>query len=130
MPQIERFEDIRSWQKGRELCRLVYTATGDGAFARDYGLRDQMRRAAVSILSNIAEGFESQNNKTFTRYLYIARGSAAEVRSQAYIALDQGYITEDTFNRLYSLSKDVARLLTRFIRYLEQHVGFRPPPSD
>jgi four helix bundle protein len=94
MPQIERFEEIHSWQKGRELCKLVYNVTRQTAFARDYGLRDQMRRAAVSIMSNIAEGFESQNNRTFTRHLYIARGSDAEVRAQAYVALDQEYITK------------------------------------
>lgn len=88
--KIEKFEDILGWQSGREICNLVYRLTQTGSFSRDYGLRDQMRRAAVSIISNIAEGYESQNNRTFVRYLFIAKGSAAEVRAQAYIALDQG----------------------------------------
>jgi len=121
MPSIERFEDIQSWQKGRELCRLVYAMSREGAFGRDYGLQDQMRRAGVSIISNIAEGFESQNNRGFVRYLYITRASAAELRAQAYVALDQGYITQEQFTQLYELCRDVARLLTRFIAYLERH---------
>lgn len=121
MPTIERFEDIESWQKGRELCKLVYDLTQQGAFSRDYGLKDQMRRAAVSIISNIAEGYEGQNNRVFIRHLYIARGSAGEVRSQAYIALDQGYISQQTFAQIYALTKDIARLITRFIQYLEKN---------
>jgi four helix bundle protein len=126
MPNIERFEDIQSWQKGRELCKLVYDISRRSGFARDYGLRDQMRRASVSILSNIAEGFENQNNRTFTRYLYIARASAAEVRSQAYVALDQTYITDLEFATIQDLCTDIARLLTRFIAYLEAHFDSRP----
>jgi four helix bundle protein len=129
MPQIERFEEIHSWQKGRELCRLVYSITRQSVFARDYGLRDQIRRAAVSIMSNIAEGFESQNNRTFVRHLYIARGSAAEVRAQVYVAPDQEYITKEEFGRLYELTKDIARLLTRFITYLEEHPDSKPSSS-
>ena len=121
MPKIEKFEDIKSWQKGRELCRLIYGVTRQTTFRRDYGLCDQIRRAAVSIPSNIAEGFESQNNKTFVRYLYIARASSAEVRSQAYIALDQGYIAQETFDEIYRLCRDIARLLTRFIGYLQRN---------
>ena len=127
MPQIERFEEIHSWQKGRELCKLIYSVTREAAFGRDYGLRDQIRRAEVSIMSNVAEGFETQNNRTFIRHLYIARGSAAEVRVQAYVALDQGYITREEFDQVYNLSKDIARLLTRFITYLEHHPDSKPP---
>ena len=123
MPTIERFEDIQAWQKGRELCKLVYGLTQQGAFSRDFGLKDQMRRAAVSIISNIAEGYEGQNNRIFIRYLYIARGSAGEVRSQAYIVLDQGYISQQAFDDLYALTKDIARLLTRLIQYLEKNTN-------
>jgi four helix bundle protein len=121
MPTIERFEDIKSWQKGRKLCKLVYDVTRQAPFGRDYGLRDQIRRAAVSIPSNIAEGFESQNNRTFIRYLYIARASSAEVRSQAYVALDQGYLPESKFDEIYELCRDIARLVTRFINYLQKN---------
>ena len=121
MATIERFEDIQAWQKGRELCKLIYSATNSSPFQSDYGLCNQIRRASVSIVPNIAEGFEGQNNKTFTRYLYIARASSGEVRSQAYVVLDQNYITQDTFDEVYTLCKDIARLLTSFITYLEHH---------
>ena len=122
MATIECFEEIQSWQKGRELCRVVYQLTGEGAFSRDFGLRDQMRRAAVSVISNIAEGFESQNNRTFVRYLFIAKGSAGEVRAQAYIALNQSYITQAQFNELTALAVETSRLIANFIAYLEQHL--------
>jgi four helix bundle protein len=118
---IERFEDIRSWQKGRELCGLVYQVTGKGAFSRDYSLREQMRRAAVSIVSNIAEGFESQNNRNFVRYLYMAKGSAGEVRAQCYVALDQQYINQETFDQLHRLTTETSRMIAAFIAYLSTH---------
>ncbi|HOS79726.1 MAG TPA: four helix bundle protein [Anaerolineae bacterium] len=126
MARIEHFEEILGWQKGRELCRMVYTLTGVGTFSRDFGLRDQMRRAAVSVISNIAEGFESQSNRTFTRYLYIAKGSAGEVRAQAYIALDEGYITQQQFDQIYALSEETGRLIGGFIVYLQQHLDESP----
>ena len=91
MAKIERFEDVESWKKGRELCQMVYRFTNQDAFSRDFALRDQIRRASISVISNIAEGFESQNDRTFIRYLYIAKASCGEVRAQAYIALDQNY---------------------------------------
>ncbi|MBN2389259.1 MAG: four helix bundle protein [Anaerolineae bacterium] len=119
--KIEKFEDILGWQSGREVCRLVYQLTKIGSFSRDYGLRDQMRRAAVSIISNIAEGYESQNNRTFIRYLFIAKGSAAEARAQAYVALDQGYITQENFDTLYQLTDQTSRRIRGLITYLEQH---------
>ena len=121
MAKIERFEEIQAWQKGRELCELVYQATNKGAFSHDYGLRDQIRRAVVSIVSNIAEGFESQNNRTFVRYLYIAKASSGEVRAQAYVALDQGYISQAEFDTLYALASETSRLIFGFTTYLEQH---------
>lgn len=121
MAKIQRFEEIQGWQTGHELCKLVYQATNKGAFSRDYGLRDQIRRAAVSIVSNIAEGFESQNNRTFVRYLYIAKASAGEVRAQAYVALDQGYISQAEFDTLYASASETGRLIFGFIAYLEQH---------
>ncbi len=123
MTKIERFEDIKGWQKGRELCRMVYGATKKGAFSRDFGLRDQIQRAAISIISNIAEGYESQNNRTFIRYLYIARASSGEVRSQAYIALDQNYISQEEFNTIYATATETSRIIAGFITYLEQHTN-------
>lgn len=122
MAKIERFEEIKAWQKGRELCQMVYALTGQEAFRRDWGLRDQLRRAAVSVVANIAEGFESQNNRSFVRYLYITKGSAGEVRAQAYVALDQGYISQPEFDALYALITEVGRLIAGFITYLNQHL--------
>ena len=101
----------------------MYEVTKEAPFSRDYGLRDQIRRAAVSVISNIAEGFESQSDRTFIRYLYIAKGSSGEVRAQAYIALDQAYITQETFGRIYTLASETSRLIAGFIAYLAQ----RPP---
>lgn len=121
MAVFEKFEDIKSWQRGRELCRLVYSATKKGAFSRDFGLRDQMRRAAVSVISNIAEGFESQNNRTFIRYLYIAKASCGEVRAQSYIALDQDYISQEEFNAIYALASETSRLIAGLVAYLKDH---------
>jgi four helix bundle protein len=118
--RITRFEDIDAWKKGRELSREVYTITRAGEFARDFGLRDQIRRAAVSVMSNIAEGYERDGNAGFRQYLYVAKGSAGEVRSQLYVALDAGYIDEPTFNRLTGLALDATRLIRGFIRYLDQ----------
>ncbi len=120
MVRIERFEDVESWKKGRELCKMVYRMTNAEGFKRDYGLRDQIRRASVSVISNIAEGFESQNDRTFIRYLYIAKGSSGEVRAQAYVALDQGYISEEEFKLLYTLATQISRLISGFIKYLEK----------
>ena len=120
MGAIQRFEDIESWKKGRELTRRVYAQSEVGRFARDFGLRDQIRRSSVSIMSNIAEGFERDGNKEFRQYLYIAKGSAGEFRSLLYVALDAGYIDEPEFNELTSLALDAIRLLDGFIRYLDR----------
>lgn len=126
MANIEKFEDILGWQSGREVCKLVYQLTRTSPFSRDFGLRDQMQRAAVSIMSNIAEGFESQNNRSFIRYLFIAKGSAAEVRAQAYIALDQNYITRQDFDTLYALTDQTSRRIRGFINYLQQNPDGTP----
>ncbi|HET6575896.1 MAG TPA: four helix bundle protein [Fimbriiglobus sp.] len=120
MSRITRFEDIDAWKKARELSREVYTITRVGEFARDFGLRDQIRRAAVSVMSNIAEGYERDGNSELRQFLYVAKGSAGEVRSQLYVALDAGHIDEPTFNRLTGLALDTTRLIRGFIRYLDQ----------
>ena len=92
MATFKRFEDIESWKIARTLTNRVYEVSRQGEFARDFGLRDQIRRAAVSIMSNIAEGYDRSGTGEFIQFLATAKGSAAEVRCQLYIALDQGYI--------------------------------------
>jgi len=120
MSAIQRFEDIESWKKGRELTRRVYVHSDTGKFARDFGLRDQMRRASVSVMSNIAEGFERDGNKEFRQYLYVAKGSAGEFRSLLYVALDAGYFDQAVFDELTAMALDAIRLLDGFIRYLDR----------
>jgi four helix bundle protein len=95
MPTIRCFEDIRAWQTARDLTRRVYQISNQGAFARDFGLRNQMRRAAVSVMSNVAEGFESDTQAQFIKYLGHAKASAGEVRAQLYVALDVGHISKE-----------------------------------
>src|SRR6266567_7748197 len=98
--KIEKFEDFIAWQKARKLTRQIYKATNLPAFSRDFGLKDQIRRAAVSIMSNIAEGFERGRPSEFHQFLSIAKGSCAELRSQLYVALDVCYIASDHFQQL------------------------------
>ena len=117
--KIERFEDIEAWQHGRMLTRAIYKCTRQQEFARDFALRDQIRRAAVSITSNIAEGFERDGNREFLQGLSVAKGSCGEVRSQLYVALDEAYINQEEFERVYELSVHTSRLLARFIAYLQ-----------
>lgn len=102
MALISRFEDIHAWQEAREAVQMIYTLTDDGAFARDFGLRDQIRRAAVSVMANIAEGFDCDSRVEFARFLGIARRSAVEVQSLLYTALDLAYIREDQFKTVYN----------------------------
>ena len=111
MAKIERFEDLIAWQKARELAKQVYLCTSKGAFAKDFGLRDQIRRASVSVMSNIAEGFERGGRPEFHQFLVIAKGSCAEVRSQLYIAKDVGYLSEKIFNTLMDLCMEVSRII-------------------
>ncbi len=108
---IERFEDLIAWQKARTLTKAVYVATTQQAFAKDYGLCGQIQRASVSIMSNIAEGFEHGTNAEFLRFLVMARASCAEVRSQLYVAFDIGYIEAAEFKQLHDQSQEVARLI-------------------
>jgi four helix bundle protein len=118
MATITRFEEIEAWQTARELTRQIYTLTGSGQFARDFGLSDQIRRAAVSVLSNIAEGFESRTTSMFREYLGRAKASAGEVRAQAYVALDAGYIEQAEFKELYERCDKCSRQISRFMQYL------------
>lgn len=121
MPTITRFEEIRAWKTARSLTRQIYAVSNQGAFARDYGLRDQLRRSAVSIMSNIAEGFESDTQQQFVTYLGYAKASAGEVRAQLYVAMDVGYVSEATFQELFAQVETCSRQLSRFITYLRQH---------
>jgi four helix bundle protein len=123
MSTITRFEEIRAWQTARTLTREVYTVSNEGAFARDYGLRDQLRRSAVSIMSNIAEGFESDTQQQFVKYLGYAKASAGEVRAQLYVALDVGYLDRAQFEHVFDLAEKCSRQLSRFITYLKSHRG-------
>ncbi len=120
MTAIRRFEEIKAWQTARQLSQLVYKLTGRGAFARDFGLRDRMQRAAVSIMSNIAEGFESQSRMLFISFLCRARGSAAELRAQTFVALDAGHIDHSDFDQIQQLTHTCGQQLYRFIEYLRR----------
>ena len=115
MAAFVRFEDISAWQQGRDLVNEVYRFTRLASFSKDFGLRDQIQRAAVSICSNIAEGFERRGNKEFIKFLWIAKGSAAEVASQLYHALDLGYITNKQFEEAYGAAKKIGATIHRLI---------------
>jgi len=119
--KIQRFEDIQAWQEARVLTQEIYTFSGSGQWAKDYALRDQIRRASISVMSNIAEGFERRTDMDFARFVSMAKGSAAEIKSQLYIALDQGYVDQNRFNELYEKCDKVSRYLGSFIRYLSQN---------
>ena len=109
--KIEKFEDLIAWQKARELTKNIYKVTKLGELSRDFGLRDQIRKSSVSIMSNIAEGFERGGRSEFHQFLVIAKGSCAELRSQLYVALDADYIDAQTFQRLYSLAEETKRVI-------------------
>ena len=119
--KIERFEDIKAWQKARVLTHHVYDATKHDEFSRDYGLKDQITRAASSIMHNIAEGFDGGSNAEFIRFLRYAQRSASEVQSPCYVALDQHYINQATFDELYALAKEAKSLIGGFITYLNKN---------
>jgi four helix bundle protein len=108
---VEQFEDLIAWQKARILTRRIYQITAEGTFARDFGLRDQVRRAAVSIMSNIAEGFERGKPSEFHQFLCIAKGSCAEMRSQLYVAFDACHLDQDRFQELMALAVEVGKIL-------------------
>ena len=118
---IRRFEDIQAWQAARELCRMIYRLTGDEKFYRDFGLRDQARRAAVSVMANIVEGFDSYSNPEFVQFLYYALRSASELESHLYIAQDQGYVSKSQFAEAYEEASRVKSMIFRFIDYLRTH---------
>jgi four helix bundle protein len=119
MSTVGRFEDLECWKTARGLVNLVYKYSDDGKMARDYGFRDQIRRAAVSVMSNIAEGFESQTQSKFIDYLGHAKASAGEVRSQLYVALDLNYVTKEQFAGCFDLIQKFSKQIFGLMRYLK-----------
>jgi len=118
--KIERFEEIKAWQEARILVRMVYDAAKSNRnFCKDYRLVNQIQDAAVSSMSNIAEGFSRRSSKEFVQFLFIAKSSAAEVQSQLYVALDQSYIAQAVFDRIYTQAETVSKLTSGFIKYLK-----------
>ena len=121
MATVKQFEDLQVWQDARVLVKDIYTASKQREFFRDIGLREQIRRAAVSTMSNIAEGFERGTRKEFIQFLNIAKGSVGEARSQLYVALDQEYLTQVRFAELKELAATLSRRIATFIAYLEKY---------
>jgi four helix bundle protein len=117
--KVNSFEDLQVWQDSRILVKSIYQLTSDGKFSKDFGLREQIQRASVSIMNNIAEGFERNNNKEYIKFLGYSKGSAGEVRSMIYVATDLGYISHDSFNTLYQMSINIITQLSNFIKYLK-----------
>ncbi len=123
MPTVSRFEDLECWQVARTLTQRLYELSRSGGLARDFGLRDQLRRSAVSILSNIAEGFESRTKTLFLDFLGRAKGSAGELRSQLYVALDAGYLDQTRFEELFGRVERCSGQLSRLMSCLRDDIG-------
>ena len=126
---ITRFEDLDCWQKARKIVNRVYRVCSVSEFRRDYSLIDQMKRAAISIMANIAEGFSRKGNKEFVQFLFIAKSSAAELQSHLYIVLDQGYIGKPEFDELYGEADKIQRQISNLIKYLSSTIKSRYPTN-
>jgi four helix bundle protein len=118
MARFNSFEEIIAWQKARELNSEIYRITNKGPFSKDFDLRGQIRRSSISISSNIAEGFERETGKEFIRFLYIAKASAGEFRSQLYLASDLDYLESGEFERLNAKVNEISKLVSGLIKYL------------
>lgn len=118
--RIERFEDIDAWKESRKLVNIVYALSNEEEFSRDFGLKNQFRGASVSIMSNIAEGFDRGTNREFIQFLVIARASTSEVKSHLYVALDRKYVNQEKFEETYNQATKVTSLIDGFIRYLKK----------
>lgn len=125
MAKVERFEDLKVWQQGMLLCKEIYTITNYELFAKDFGLKDQIRRSAISIPSNISEGFERDAQKQFLYFLTIAKGSCGELRTQLHLAFELGYIAEGERDILKDHCIQTSKQLSGFISYLKQYKGNR-----
>ena len=120
MVAIQRFEELEAWKLARALTNDIYDATLVGEFNRDFSLRDQIRRASISIVSNIAEGYERDGDKEFVQFLYIAKGSCGEVRAQLHLAYDRNYLTREQFATLSSKAVQISKVISGLIKYLRQ----------
>jgi four helix bundle protein len=118
--KIETFEDLKVWQKGIELVKKIYLVTKDGELSKDFGLRDQLRRASGSIPTNIAEGFERYSRKEYVNFLNFAKGSAGEIRSLLRVALEVGYLEQEVYAQLYSQAMELSRMLSNQIQSINQ----------
>ena len=118
--KIERFEDSHAWQEARILANLIYDTTDQGAFAKDFGLRNQIRQATDSVMHNIAEGFDAGMDSEFIPFLKYARRSASEVQSECYLALDRHYITQEKFQIIYDQATKTKKLINAFVAYLRK----------
>ncbi len=119
---IQKFEDMKVWQDARTLTKNIYTMHKKN-FSKDYGLRDQIQRASVSIMSNIAEGYERDNNKEFVKFLSYSKGSVGEVRSLLYVAFDQTYLSETEFNSFKDMATNISAQIANFIKYLKKRLN-------
>ena len=117
--KIECFEDIKAWQEGRALTKMIFEITSAANRIKSNRLRDQIEGASISVMANIAEGFDSQSDAEFIRFLIYSRRSASEVQSHLYVALDQEYITKQQFDEIYEKATAVKNLISGFIRYLK-----------
>ena len=120
MATFNTFEEIEAWKKARELTKRIYAVSGVGRFAKDFSLKDQIRRPSVSIMSNIAEGFDRSGTGEFVQFLATAKGSAAEVKCQLYVALDQDYIDRRTFAELTGLAMETGNIIGGLMKYLRR----------
>jgi four helix bundle protein len=120
MPTIRNFEDMDVWQRARKLTQEVYAISNAGIFSKDFALRDQIRRASISVMANIAEGFERNGRSEFIQFLSIAKGSVGEVRSHLYVAGDQGYIGGDLLRSLVADTEEIGRMVGGLIDYLRR----------
>jgi len=118
MSTFKSFEEIKAWQKAREITKMIYSVTRNEKFARDFSLLDQMKRAAISVMANIAEGHGRRTNTEFANFLNIARGSAIELQSHLYVAFDQSYITESEFDKTYEILDEVSKMTLSLAQYL------------
>lgn len=129
---VKYFEDLEVWKSARELTSRIYKITGGGAFSKDFGLRDQIRRAAVSVMSNVAEGFERGGNQELIQFLSIAKGSCGEVRCQLYIALDQNYLNKEEGAKIIDEFKKLSIMINNFMEYLKgsgyKGTKYKKPP--
>jgi len=119
--KIERFEEIEGWKLGRKLANLIYDFTAQDPFCRDFGLRDQIQRAAGSVMHNIAEGFDAGTNPEFARFLGYSKRSCTEVQSELYLALDRGYISQKQFDEAMNLTEEAKAATGGFIHYLKNN---------